>query len=190
MKVFDFDDTIYDGESLYDFFFFMIKKKPQFVKFVPRVVIMFSKYKNGTATFEQIDMSVREAIHKALSITTDTDKYINAFWEKHKSKLKPKFLNMITPDDMIISACPDILLMGIADELGTDKLFCTKVDIESKDVSFFCFGKNKKDFFIENFGNTEIEAFYSDNIADEPMMRLAKHAYLVKGDNIEELHFE
>ena len=53
MNVYDFDDTIYNGESVMDFFFYYLKKTPYLVKFSPRVFYALYKYKRGKITVEQ-----------------------------------------------------------------------------------------------------------------------------------------
>ena len=38
MNVYDFDNTIYDGESFIDLFIFLFKKDPSLVKYIPDVI--------------------------------------------------------------------------------------------------------------------------------------------------------
>jgi hypothetical protein len=45
MNVYDFDNTIYDGESALDFFWFCLKKKPTLLKVLPKVIRDIAKYK-------------------------------------------------------------------------------------------------------------------------------------------------
>ena len=45
MNVFDFDNTIYDGESAFDFFVFCARKYPRMIKFFPRVISVVILYK-------------------------------------------------------------------------------------------------------------------------------------------------
>ena len=53
MNVYDFDDTIYDGESALDFFFYYLKKTPYLVRYIPKVLYAMYKYKRGRVTVEQ-----------------------------------------------------------------------------------------------------------------------------------------
>ncbi len=53
MNVYDFDNTIYNGESVLDLFFFYVKKTPYLIKYVPRVFYAFYKYKRGRMSVEQ-----------------------------------------------------------------------------------------------------------------------------------------
>ena len=45
MNVYDFDNTIYDGESLYDFFIFCIRKKKRLILYLPVVIYILILYK-------------------------------------------------------------------------------------------------------------------------------------------------
>ena len=57
MNVYDFDNTIYDGESAFHLFRFFMKKDKGLITFLPAVVTAFTKYKLGK-------LSVEEAINK------------------------------------------------------------------------------------------------------------------------------
>ena len=53
MRVFDFDNTIYDGESGMDIFLYYLKRDPKGVaKFVPKFMEGFLKYKRHLITIE------------------------------------------------------------------------------------------------------------------------------------------
>lgn len=45
MNVYDFDNTIYDGESSVDFFMFCLKKRPKLIKYILVVFFNLAKYK-------------------------------------------------------------------------------------------------------------------------------------------------
>ena len=45
MKVFDFDNTIYNGESSFDFALFMVKKKKSLIKYLPNFLYLLVLYK-------------------------------------------------------------------------------------------------------------------------------------------------
>ena len=47
MNVYDFDNTIYDGESSVDFFFYFLKKDLSLSKHVPELLLALAKYKSG-----------------------------------------------------------------------------------------------------------------------------------------------
>lgn len=40
MKVYDFDNTIYSGESTVDYYFFLLKKNPKLFCLLPTLLVM------------------------------------------------------------------------------------------------------------------------------------------------------
>ena len=43
MNVFDFDNTIYDGESAIDFFLYYLKKDPKLIRYLPSIIVAMHK---------------------------------------------------------------------------------------------------------------------------------------------------
>ena len=89
MNVFDFDNTIYDGESVIDFFLYYCKKDKSLLKYIPTVMNALIKYKKGAITVE-------EALSKYGK--TVTDYYVKnigmgddfkVFWDNNMHKIKP-----------------------------------------------------------------------------------------------------
>ena len=87
MNVFDFDNTIYDGESVIDFFLYYCKKDKSLLKYIPTVMNALIKYKKGAITVE-------EALSKYGK--TVTDYYVKnigmgddfkVFWDNNMHKI-------------------------------------------------------------------------------------------------------
>ena len=55
MNAYDFDETIYDGESSVEFILMYLKKDPKIITFLPTVFKVIIKYNRGKITFD--DMS-------------------------------------------------------------------------------------------------------------------------------------
>ena len=55
MRVFDFDNTIYDGESPYDFYLFSLKYNPKVVRFVPPLAYYGMRYSKEKCTLEELE---------------------------------------------------------------------------------------------------------------------------------------
>ena len=53
MNAYDFDETIYDGESSVEFVFAFIKHDPSVLKFIPKVMKEFVRYNKGKLTVEE-----------------------------------------------------------------------------------------------------------------------------------------
>ena len=60
----------------------------------------------------------------------------------------------------------------------------SKTDLENRKLINFCFRENKVKAFKEKFPDAVIDNFYTDSLNDQPMIDLAKNAFLVKGDRL------
>ena len=54
MNVYDFDNTIYRGESGADLFFFYLKRDPKLLRKVPWGLKLLAQYKSGRMTLQQV----------------------------------------------------------------------------------------------------------------------------------------
>ena len=83
MNVYDFDGTIYKGDSSLDFFKFFIKKDPKILAFTPAVLKIIDDYRKTTLRFDDV-------IAKYGHVITD---YVPAlyeeFWATHEKNIKP-----------------------------------------------------------------------------------------------------
>lgn len=181
MNVYDFDKTIYDGDSSFDFYLYALRKRPVVVFFLPKLFYGLFLY-----AFKIVPLSkTKSLIFSFLSEIKDVDKLVEDFWKKNEKKIKSWYLETKDSSDVIISAGPSFLLSPICEKLGVEKLIAT----EMCKVSGFVFGRNCKGEekvrrFIENYGDAEIENFFSDSLSDTPLAQISKKAYLVDGDKI------
>ncbi len=184
MKVFDFDNTIYDGECSLDFFLFCLKRKRSLIKYLPSVIFNLIRYKAGYVGIETVYSFCDRMMGVFFENSAHADELLKEFWSVNKRKLKPEILALVSREDAIISASPRFLLEGIHSSLKADTLICTET--EGAHVKFLCYGKNKVKAFREHFGHEKPDAFYTDSVNDAPMMLASKRAYLVKGIEIRE----
>ncbi len=184
MNVFDFDNTIYDGESIIDFFFWYCKKDKTLLKYIPSIIKALLKYKKGSITIEEALTRYGKTI---------TDFYVNhislgddfvTFWDNNMHKIKPFYGEIHSEDDLIISCSPEISLQIICDRLGIKKYIGTSINEKNGEITRLCFRENKVKAFFEEYPNTKIENFYTDSLNDQPLIDISKNAYLVKGKKI------
>ncbi len=178
MNVYDFDNTIYKGDSTWDFVLWCIKKKP---------ALILSHVKTGPAfcAFKARLVSKRyfkEKMFSFLQRVPDIENWVEEFWDTHIKNIKTFYLNQQKPDDIIISASPEFLLTPICKRLGIEYLIASRVD---KNTGFYkgqnCFGEEKVYRFNEELGG-HIDEFYSDSLSDTPLAKLADKAFLVKDE--------
>ena len=185
MNAYDCDNTIYDGESIVDFFFFCLKKDFKLIRFVPIILLYLIRYKLNMVTVEKI----AEVIEKfSFSFFKNSklnyEKLAEEFWEKNSYKLKPKFIEKLKEEDLIITGCPDFLIKRIKDKLKAKNIICSVFDFETKKLNFLCLGGNKVTAYKEKFKNKQIEEFYTDSYLDIPFMEMSKKVYFVKKNKI------
>ena len=110
MNVYDFDNTIYDGESSVDFFMFCLKKRPKLIKYIFVVFFNLAKYKLCLISKQELLKLAEKNLFGILDICPDYEKLAESFWDKSMNKIKPLYLDNKRKDDVIISASFDFLL--------------------------------------------------------------------------------
>mgnify|MGYP000009497061 FL=1 len=179
--LYDFDGTIYDGDSSVDFFKFCLKKDKSIYKMLPKMFIKFIAYKSKNIT----DTELKEYIFSFLKKFKNIDSLIDEFWQTHKSKIKKFYLEKKHDNDIIISASPEFLLKPICKELGVRDLIAS--DVNKKTGKFNKpnnRGEAKVKVFYEKYPNAAILEMYSDSMHDKPLLDIAKKSYFVKKDKI------
>ena len=80
MNVYDFDGTIYNGDSTRDFFFYLLKKDFRVVKVLPGFGISALKYYFGTLT----KTKMKESFYRFLTLFKDGEiaNHVINFWKK------------------------------------------------------------------------------------------------------------
>ena len=186
MNAYDFDKTIYDGDSTADFYMFCMKKHKSIILLAPSLLCAFCRFyvfRRDTKT------EFKETMYRFLT-KCNAEKDVAEFWEKNCGKIKDFYIKQKKSDDVIISASPEFLLAPICRKLGIKHLIASKVDSKSGKYSGInCHGKEKVRRFYEEFKNGEIDEFYSDSLSDTPMAEISKKAFLVNGNKITEWEF-
>ncbi len=187
MKVFDFDNTIYGGESVFDFAMFFVKRKKSFIKYVPNFIKILFSYKMCHMDISEFQKALEKYANPFLENQEYIKELVAEFWLQNIEKLYPNILKKIEKDDVIITASPDFLIDGIKDVLNTDHILCSKLDLEKGKISFLNFRENKVKCFMEKYDEKKIEEFYTDSYNDKPLMDISKHVFLVHHGKLKKL---
>ena len=174
MNVYDFDKTIYDGDSSVDFYIFSLKRNPLIAVLLPyqAIAVMMYKLKITDKT------SMKEKFYKYFKFIKNIDSDLEIFWDKNEKKIKKWYKKK--DDDIIISASPEFLLTPICKRLKIEHLIASKVDKKTgKYDGLNCYGAEKVTRFREQFKDAEIDQFYSDSYSDSPLAGISKHSFLV-----------
>lgn len=183
MRVLDFDNTIYDGESPLDFYLFSLRFAPRNIRYILPVIYHLIRYQRSKSSREDIEKAINKYIHQFLTSFDDIPTVVNAFWDSHMHKIKPWYTPR--PDDVIITASFNYTMDEFMRRTGISCCICSTIDYETLDLIHLNFGDNKVKAFKEAFGDDVIpDEYYTDNLVDLPMMRYAKKAFLVKGNSV------
>ncbi|MCH5317730.1 MAG: haloacid dehalogenase-like hydrolase [Eubacterium sp.] len=187
MNVYDFDNTIYDGESVFDFFLFCLKKQKSLILYFPMLLKNLFRYKAGKLSIDELYEEAGKLTKVVIKNRENADEYIREFWSINSRKLKQEFLDKLKGDDVILTASPDILIKAISDKLKTDHIIGSRIDLETGKMEFACFRQNKITAFKESYPNAVIDEFYTDSLNDMPIAELADKAYLIKKNKAPQL---
>lgn len=185
MRVFDFDNTIYDGESGMDIFLYYLKRDPKGVaKFVPKFMEGFLKYKRHVITIDEVKTEyasyIKEYFERIENIYDDFEN----FWDINMKNIKSFYPKIQKEDDVVLSACPYCLLSVATKRLGIKNVIATDLNPETGEIGEICYHDNKVKMFRERYGDVEIDEFYTDSMSDKPMMDISKTVFLVDGDKL------
>lgn len=183
MKViaYDFDGTIYNGDSSIDFYKFCLKKKKSICKYWLKQLLFFGLYILGIKTKTEM----KEIFFCFLKNFENKEELLKEFWEKHEYKIKAWYLQKEHTKDIIISASPEFLLEIPAKKLKVKGLIASVVDIHTgRFLKENCHGMEKVKRIKEEYPNVLVEEMYTDSSVDLPMIHLAKKGYRVDKDHV------
>jgi len=176
MNVYDFDKTIYPADSAAHFWLFCVRRHPA------AFTSLFRAAGPGLRLFrgEVPRGELKQSMFSCLRNIDDPLREAEEFWDGHIHRIYPWYLAQKRGDDLVISASPSFLIAAACRRLGI-RCIATEMDpATGKLLSPNCYGEEKPRRYRAVFGDTPVEAFYSDSFSDGPMMKLAERAYLIK----------
>lgn len=179
MNAYDFDETIYDGDSTRDFYFFCLRHYPRVMLRWPMQLWHFLRFAAGFCTKTQF----KEKFYSFFRHIPDMDKAVSDFWDSHFSRIKDWYIQEKKADDVIISASPAFLLEIPCKKLGLLPPIASLVDPQTGAYTGEnCYGEEKPPRFRALYPEAKVEAFFSDSLSDTPMALLAEKSYIVRGN--------
>ncbi|MBE7037387.1 MAG: phosphoserine phosphatase [Ruminococcaceae bacterium] len=181
MNVYDFDETIYNGDSTRDFYFYTLKNKKSILKYIPKQGFYFVLFALGIITKTKF----KEKFYSFFKSIKNIDDFLEEFWNEHEKNIKEWYIKNQKEDDIIISASPYFLLLPICKRLKINHLLASNVDkFTGKYDGENCWGEEKVKRLDKYTSDYSIDEFYSDSYSDSPLANLAKKAYIVKGNEL------
>ena len=176
MNAYDFDKTIYPGDSATHFWLWCLRRYPQTLGSALRALGPLSRGLAGRLSRGE----VKQALYSCLRWLPDPERECAEFWDAHIERIYSWYLARRREDDLIISASPEFLIAEACRRLGVSYI-ATPMDVSTGRLrGENCRGGEKVRRYRAIYGETPVEEFYSDSLSDRPMMELAQRGYLVK----------
>lgn len=180
MNVYDFDNTVYRGDSSYDFFRHCALKYPRALLSalgaLPWMLAMLLGFAEKTR--------VKQRFYRYLRHVPEIQEEVDRFWLTHDKNLKNWYFAQKRADDLIISASPVFLLEPVMRRLELAFLASRVNPLTGEYDGLNCHGEEKVRRMREAYPEAEVEQFYSDSLHDTPLARLAREAFFVRGDKL------
>lgn len=178
--VYNFDGTIYNGNSSVDFLLFYLKRRFKNIIYLPLILFFSFLYVLKIISAEKY----KEKIFSCLKKEKNIKKIVNEFWESYNKKINTFILNDFYDeqrDIYVVSSSFDFILDEYFKNFSNITLICTKYDIKAKRIiGKVCQGKEKlKKLMLLNEKNS-IEEFYSNSLNDINIIQKLKKAFWIK----------
>lgn len=188
MNVYDFDKTIFEGDSTVAFLKYLFLSEKGLWRALPGVAVNALTYALRLRAKQDFKQRLFSAIFPRV---TDIDKALGDFWDKNLVRIMPWYVKNSRFDDVVISASPEFLVKYACDKLGVKLALGSPVDkYTGKYFGKNCHGDEKVARFRAACGDALIENFYSDSHSDDPMARMAQSAFMVRGNRLEKWRFD
>jgi len=184
MNVYDFDKTIFEGDSTARFLKYLFRRQPSLIRTAPAFLLngaLFVLKIRAKQDFKQ------RMFRMIFSRVDDIDACLKDYWDKNITRIMPWYIKHSRADDVVITASPEFLVKHACDRIGVSCTMGSPVDKKTGDYSGKnCHGAEKVRRFYERFPNGVVDEFFSDSHSDDPMAEIAKKAYLIRGDSMYE----
>lgn len=179
MVGYDFDKTIYNGDSFIDFYKFVLLRFPYLIIILPFQLI-------AMAFVCRSKKKIKEVFAFYLHFVPNVEKVVIKFWKKNVCKIKGTLIKGVKNEDIVISASPKFIVEVACKAVGINNCIATEMDKKTgKITGQNCYGEEKLKRFKADYSSVELEAFYSDSLSDLPMAKVSKSFYIVKGNVVE-----
>ncbi len=183
MNVYDWDDTIYRGDSTFGMVLYAYGHRPKTLLSIPRTAVcglLFVLHIMPKKTFKQ-------NLFHMFTLIKDPEGFVDEYTSSHLDHVKDWYRHAQKEDDVVISASPEFLIRSFCEKTGIHHVMASPVDLHTgRYQGENCHGEEKVRRYREVFGDAVINQFYSDSYSDAPLAKLAEEAYLVKGDELME----
>ena len=114
MNVYDFDKTIYRGDSTVDFWRHCLRRYPGAARALPGTLAKALAFRQGNCSREQF----KERFYQFLRFVPEAAQEAERFWDRHLIGIELWYRAQQSNTDVIISASPDFLIGAACRRLG------------------------------------------------------------------------
>lgn len=187
VNVYDFDNTIYDGESLVDLVLYYIPRDPRIWWYLPQLIRIALRDRFHLFTVEEAVKAYAGFLEGYYVKLSSLEEDVVRFWDRHEQKIKPFYMKQRRVDDIIVSGSTDFLLAEMMKRMGITRYIGSSVDPRTGKFTRLCFLENKVKLFQEQYPIVQIENFYTDSMNDRAMMDISNHVFLVKKNQVTQI---
>jgi len=179
MKVYDFDETMFTGDTEDRFFNYIFHQKGFFwyhLNFKWWSLLFKLKLINKTRA--------REGQYMFLRKIDNLDEVLERYWDTVMPYMKKWYMDRKDSEDIVASGTPAFLMEPAMKRLGLKHLVATDMDRHTGKINgMFAIGSYKIDNFKKFFDINVIDEFYSDAYSDHYLADVAKKAYVIHDDD-------
>ena len=183
MNVYDWDDTIYRGDSTFGMVRYAYIHRPKTLLSIPRSAacgLLYVLKLMPKQTF-------KENLFHMFTMIPDMEAFVDEYTTSHLDHVKDWYKQQQKEDDLVISASPEFLIRSFCEKVGIKQVMASPVDLHTGKYSGKnCHGEEKVLRFRAVYGETPIQEFFSDSKSDTPLAKISEKAYLVNGDERKE----
>jgi len=115
MKVYDFDGSIYQGNLIWDFYRFCLRRKPRLLCSLPRAVWFVLCACFGARSWDDF----WELLYASLLHLPEAPRLAEQFWSAgRRARLNPAYLERRTQGDLLLSRAPEYLFVPLEQQFG------------------------------------------------------------------------
>ncbi len=185
--LYDFDKTVFRGESGSEFWLFCLKRHPSIIRYLPKQAVGFL----GHYVLHIVGKKRSKELFYSYLKSIDAHREAELFWHKNADRIngwfKPKEHDVKT---VVCSASPVFQIKPICDRLGVDLLIATKMDIKTGLIEGEnCKGEEKVSRIKAEASDFEFRDVYTDNlVSDKPILDLStRYKYHVEDGRLSEI---
>ena len=181
---FDFDGTLYRGDSLLDFCLFFYRKNPHRLRFLLKQFYAFILWRLGRIDTTEFKSRFMAFLHR--DPLEKVEQVVGAFWNG-RSSFNPEVVSALKEAQkqgftcILVSASPDVLLAPMKkvfqfDEIIGTVAFCSE---EGWGLGINCRGAEKWKRITEKYPSFSLHKAYSDNKDDQDILKKAAEGFVV-----------